>query len=590
MNLTLVNQSANANGTFTWDFGDGTPTSNNAQPSHVFTTAADVNSVYTIELHATSIYGCEDTHSHQVEVHATPVANVEVLEQVGCYPLEVTFSNQSVGGETFTWNYGTGPNSTESAIEHTIEYFNPSEEVVTYSAVLTASTAAGCSSQDVVYIDVLPAVEAHIDGGATGCSPLEVAFLNASVGASEFEWTFGDGGVSGAQNAEHTFLATPGEDTQYAVTMVAKSAYGCTDTAQVLVQVYAQPQANFQTASATLTYPETTMALDNNSLAGESASYFWTFGDGEVSYDEEPQAHTYNEWGTFDITLNVDNGYCSSVSSQSIQILAPSPTIGFSGSGSGCAPLTVEFENASTFAQSYRWEISDGSVRSDDNPVHVFHEPGLYDVTLVVIGYDSTELREVHAGVVEVFPTAQAAFTLNPNHVMVPGQPVFFVNLSEDATTYLWDFGDGNTSHLEAPVHEYTEAGTYDVALTTDNAWGCSTSLTLPQAVEARADGFMVFPTAFTPNASGPNGGQYDPTSYDNDVFRPMHAGVESYELLIFTKWGEMIFQSQDVWTGWDGYIQGQLAATDVYAWKATARLSNGETLQQLGNVTLLAK
>ena len=97
------------------------------------------------------------------------------------------------------------------------------------------------------------------------------------------------------------------------------------------------------------------------------------------------------------------------MASTAIQIVAPSPTIGFTGEGAGCAPLTVQFENLSTYASSYRWEFSDGSVRSDDSPVHVFNEPGVYDVTLHVEGFDGSALVESHSAVVEVFPTAQAA-------------------------------------------------------------------------------------------------------------------------------------------------------------------------------------
>ena len=191
----------------------------------------------------------------------------------------------------------------------------------------------------------------------------------------------------------------------------------------------------------------------------------------------------------------------------------------------GCAPLTVQFQNESTFASSYRWEFSDGSVRSDDHPVKVFHEPGIYDVTLFVEGYEGSELVEVHSAVVEVFPTAEAAFTLNPNQVMVPGQPVYCLNLSENATSYLWDFGDGQTSIAESPVHEYLEPGIFDVSLTANNDWGCETTYLLPEAVLAEAGGAVEFPTAFTPNSTGSNGGYYDPTGYDNDVFRPLHVG-----------------------------------------------------------------
>ena len=332
------------------------------------------------------------------------------------------------------------------------------------------------------------------------------------------------------------------------------------------------------------------MAFTNLSTAGESATYFWTFGDGQVSYEAEPGTHAYDSWGTFDITLNVDNGHCSSVASSAVQVMAPAPTIGFSGGGSGCAPLSIQFDNASMYAQSYHWEFSDGSVRSDDSPVHVFHEPGVYDVTLYVEGFEGTELVETHTAVVEVFPTAQAAFAPNLNEVMVPGQPVYFLNLSENATQYTWDFGDGQTGINESPVHEYTTAGLYDVSLTANNEWGCATTYVLPEAILAEEGGMMVFPNAFTPNSTGPNGGHYDPYGYDNDVFRPMHGGVESYELMVFTKWGEMIFYSNDVQIGWDGYVNGKLAATDVYAWRAVAKTSDGETIQQVGNVTLIGR
>jgi|GEM_PF-637125 len=588
--LTLVNQSSNANGTFTWDFGDGSPVSQSAQPSHLYETAADANSVYTISLHATSTYGCEDSVNHDVEVHATPLADMEVVREEGCYPLEVTFANQSVGGDMYYWTYGTGLNSTETESEHTVEYFNPTNNIVTYTAVLTVSTEAGCSSQDVTYIEVLPEVEAHIEGGMTGCAPLAIDFLNLSDGAANYAWDFGDGGQSATTHASHTFTTDPGEDATYIVSMVATSIYGCSDTAQVQVHVYAAPAADFVTSSTQLTFPNTNVTLTNTSTAGESAEHYWTFGDGQVSYGANPGTHDYSTWGTYDITLEVDNGYCSSVANTAVQILAPTPTIGFTGEGAGCAPLTVQFNNLSMYASSYRWEFSDGSVRSDDSPVHVFNEPGVYDVTLYVEGYEGTELMESHTAVVEVFPTAEAAFTLNPNHVMVPGQPVFFLNLSEDATEYMWDFGDGATSISETPVHEYLQAGVYDVTLTANNAWGCSTTYNLPEAVLAEEGGMMVFPNAFTPSSTGSNGGYYDPTGYDNDVFRPMHMGVETYELMVFTKWGEMVFYSNDVNIGWDGYIQGRLAATDVYAWKATATLSNGEKLQRIGNMTLLAR
>ena len=98
----------------------------------------------------------------------------------------------------------------------------------------------------------------------------------------------------------------------------------------------------------------------------------------------------------------------------------------------------------------------------------------------------------------------------------------------------------------------------------------------------------MIFPTAFTPDLTGPNGGGYNLSDLDNDVFHPHHAGVQKYELSIFNIWGEMIFNSTDPMVGWDGYVNGLLAPQNTYVWKASARFSDGRRLIQSGDFTLI--
>ena len=105
--------------------------------------------------------------------------------------------------------------------------------------------------------------------------------MNLSNGAASYTWNFGDGDRTG-QHVNHIFTTNPGEDMTYTVSLVAQSVHGCTDTAQVTVQVFASPVADFSTGAAILTYPETTVSLANLSTASASADY-WTFGDGQVS-------------------------------------------------------------------------------------------------------------------------------------------------------------------------------------------------------------------------------------------------------------------------------------------------------------------
>jgi gliding motility-associated-like protein len=96
------------------------------------------------------------------------------------------------------------------------------------------------------------------------------------------------------------------------------------------------------------------------------------------------------------------------------------------------------------------------------------------------------------------------------------------------------------------------------------------------------------FPNAFMPSKLGSNGGVYDAIDYTNEVFHPVSEGVVDYKLLIFTRWGELIFECNDVLIGWDGYFKGKLCNQDVYMWKATGKFSNGKKIDMKGNVTLL--
>ena len=70
----------------------------------------------------------------------------------------------------------------------------------------------------------------------------------------------------------------------------------------------------------------------------------------------------------------------------------------------------------------------------------------------------------------------------------------------------------------------------------------------------------------------------------------PLHLGVEEYDLQIFNKWGELLFESDDVWRGWDGYYRGALCKQDVYVWKAKARFVDGQSIVKTGDVTLLVR
>jgi gliding motility-associated-like protein len=96
------------------------------------------------------------------------------------------------------------------------------------------------------------------------------------------------------------------------------------------------------------------------------------------------------------------------------------------------------------------------------------------------------------------------------------------------------------------------------------------------------------FPNAFTPNVDGPNGGAYNINDLNNDIFFPYTTGVTDYHLLIFNRFGEVIFESKDIKVGWDGYYGGKLCQQDAYVWKANVKFFDGRSYNKTGSVTLL--
>lgn len=157
-------------------------------------------------------------------------------------------------------------------------------------------------------------------------------------------------------------------------------------------------------------------------------------------------------------------------------------------------------------------------------------------------------------------------------------------NQSSGANSYLWNFGDGLSSTAVNPQHLYNVVGNFTVELIATNQFGCSDTATRTLTTDAD----VVFPNAFSPSLSGGNGGAYNLNNTDNNVFFPYTAGVSEYKLQIFNRWGELIFETNDIGVGWDGYYRGVICPQDVYIYKAYIKLNNGKTFNKAGDVTLL--
>lgn len=260
-------------------------------------------------------------------------------------------------------------------------------------------------------------------------------------------------------------------------------------------------------------------------------------------------------------------------------------SIGFISSvSSGCAPLAVDFTNTSENATGFRWSFGDGGSSTEKDPSYVFDESGEYSVVLKMTGLDGPDY--MHKQSIHVYEKPTALFEVDAEAGLEG--PVYFYNYSKAATFYKWDFGDLTTSNLSDPVHYYEQAASYHVKLKVWNEHLCYDSLVVFNAFEGLQNE-ITFPNAFAPNPNGPSGGYYNGTDIGNTIFHPVVRGeLVEYQLKIFNRTGVLLFESNDIHIGWDGYYRESLAPQGVYIWKSRGRFSNGETFVISGDLTLV--
>lgn len=575
---------------YQWDFGDGT-TAVGPTPNHTYTNSTTNDVIYPIQLIATSPFGCIDTTTGEVLVFPNPSAQFTVDANAGCHPFPVNFTNNSTGGSIFHWDMGDGITFDTLVSNFGYTFLNITGVQQTYQVSLIAETTRGCMDTAYQDIDVYPDVTAVFASDTAGCSPFDVDFVDASFGAVNYTWDFGDGSpLNTNQNPSHQYINTTPVDANFTVTLIIESIFGCLDTVQKNITVYATPVASFTPSPLVQTFPNATVAYGNTSSPGVW-QYAWDFGDTTFSNQQAPSNHTYNTWGIYDVQLIVSSVNCSDTAIQTVEIIPPVPIALFEGPAEGCRPLDVQFINNSIYADTYLWDFGDGGTSTQFAPNYTYFNPGTYTVSLTVFGPGGQDVAII-VDSIKVYNVPNAFFTVAPTVVFLPNQAASFFNLSSIAggepLSWLWNFGDGNFSTEESPQHYYLQEGSYDIELIATTLNNCADTFMLPAGVEAKSQGNIKIPNAFSPSQSGPSGGVFSSSDTNNDVFHPVIIGAEEYELNIFNKWGELLFISKDVNIGWDGYYRGELSKQDVYVYKINVKFIDGTLDSFVGDVTLL--
>lgn len=290
-----------------------------------------------------------------------------------------------------------------------------------------------------------------------------VYFTNLSVGATGGTWDFGDTTSGTGLNPSHAYTV-PGV---YSVTFTEGGGSTLTRTRYIQVREYPNVQfvGNVVVGQAPLT-----VTFTNTSTGTSSVEWWrWTFNNSDSTTrldtpDSSPVSYTYTNAGTYTVTLRANLSGASSLTKTNSGYIHAVGANFTAAPTNGAAPLIVAFTNLSGGATNFSWNFGDGNTSTGTNVVNTYTNAGTYSVTLTA-SYNGVSSTLTRGNYIVVAPAPVANFTAGPSRTNLAPLTVYFTNLSANATSYNWTFGDGKTSTGTNVVNTYTNAGSYTVTL-----------------------------------------------------------------------------------------------------------------------------
>ena len=252
----------------------------------------------------------------------------------------------------------------------------------------------------------------------------------------------------------------------------------------------------------------------------------------------------------------------------------------------GCAPLDVKFLNKSINAESFVWNFGNKKSSVKNNPEIIYEIPGEYTVSLTVYTGGVAHTTKKY---ITVFEKPLVEFIVPQRNNLFADEEVTFANLSTNVEKCCWDFGDNIISYDRHPRHIFKRKGIYDIKLTAYSKAGCPDS-SFNYSVSVKDSKYIIVaPTGVVANKSGQNDGYWQANSKRNDIFRMnFRYDVAEYNLLIYNRYGQLVFKSNDIHRGWNAYYKNKIAPVDVYVWECSGKFIDGKVFYKTGNVTVV--
>lgn len=598
--VTFTGANGTSNYEFTYSINGGVPQTITTSGSNSITVNVPTGLATTYTYNLISVRdvttGCSQsqTGSAVVTVSPTPMAqasgDINVCQD-DANP-SVTFAgNNSSSNYVFTYSINNGPSQTITASgSNTVSIPQSTAVPGTYVYRLTnvMDPASFCNTDTnlvvTIVVNALPL--ASISNPVEVCymdTLLPVVTITGSGTTNPYTFTYQ---VNGGPNQYATSTGNSASfqvptnvvgEVVYTVSYVHDgTSLACGQALNLMTKIKINPLPTVE-AGAPFTVCEGTSIV----LSGDGAqTYVWNHGVVNAVPFTVDVTKTYTVIGT-------DNKGCKNTDSVKVTVI-PIPVVDFEGINlSGCAPIYPEITNHSTGnLTDCKWYLGTGEVFTGCTGFTTeITDPGCYDLTLVVSTPEGCSNTLTMNDYICVDAVPIASFYPSPDKLTSYAYETQMINETIGAFYYDWEFGDGSpVSHQHSPFHEfpYDEPGIYTIRLIATSKNGCVD--TAYAHVELKEE--LIF---YVPNTFTPDGDLY------NEVFKPVFTtGFDpySYTLMIYNRWGEVVFESHDTNVGWDGNYggaEGNRCQDGTYTWKINVRKKNSDERKEfIGHVNLI--
>lgn len=531
-----------------------------------------------------SIIGCPATGSITINVNPLPLAAFTNTTVCKGNNTEFTDASTTPTGTITSWQWNFGDTDSDTAQNPQHVY----DSVINYNVTLIVSNNWGCKDTitDSATVYPLPVADFTVN---EVCLSATTNFHDTSTlftgSISSWLWNFGDSTTtSTSQHPNHTYT----DFGQFTATVIVTTNRGCIDSITKNVLVHPLPNVAF--TANNVCEGITTTFTNNSTLAANPSNdviqqWLWNLGNGTTASTENT-SHLYASTGMYSVKLIATTNFGCTDSVTFPVTVNPNPVVLFSTTDTtGCAPLCVSFQNTSSVTGSgitgWLWNFGDNNTSNSQDAFHCYENATstvqMFSPSLTVTSDSGCVSSVTKSNYINVFPVPEAQFSVSPQSTTITNPTVSITNTSIVATLWDWNFGDSLTDNLQHPApHTYTDTGTYTIQLIVSTPDNCKDTTYNTVVVEPE---FMFYiPNAFSPNGDG-----------INDVFTGTGIYIFEFEMMIFDRWGNLIYKTDDINEPWDGKANNgaEVAQQDVYVYSVKVTDYKSVKHNYIGTVTL---